>query len=97
MLILMLGGHTGLNSTHAKSCRLNLYGADRQHFPVAITSPITPSYVRLPILTPTALSIGAVAFGPSTAREENVILFVSLISKFMITKERSTISYPYKR
>lgn len=46
---------------------------------------------------PTALSIGAVAFGPSTAREEKVILFVSLISQFMITKERSTISYPYKR
>lgn len=46
---------------------------------------------------PIALSIGAVAFGPSTAREENVILFVSLISQFMITKERSTISYPYKR
>jgi hypothetical protein len=38
MLMLMLGGHTGLNSTHAKSCRLNLYGADRQHFPVAYYS-----------------------------------------------------------
>jgi hypothetical protein len=33
--MLMLGGHTGLNSTHAKSCRLNLYGADMQHSPVA--------------------------------------------------------------
>jgi hypothetical protein len=53
----MLGGHTGLNSTHAKSCRLNLYGADRQHFPVAYYSNRTPSYVRLPILTAISLVV----------------------------------------
>jgi hypothetical protein len=51
----MLGGHTVLNSTHAKSCRLNLYGADRSTFLLPITSAITTSYVRLPILTVVAL------------------------------------------
>jgi hypothetical protein len=49
--MLILEGHTGLNSTHAKSYRLNLYGANRSTFLLPITSTITPSYVRLPILT----------------------------------------------
>jgi hypothetical protein len=36
-LLVMLGGHTGLNSTHAKSCRLNLYGQTGSTFLLPIT------------------------------------------------------------
>jgi hypothetical protein len=64
--------HTGLNSTHAKFCRLNLYGADRSTFLLRITSAITPSFVRLPILTGYSL----LQFNASSCGPECLILIM---------------------